>query len=195
MRMTFRVDKLRPKECFLPQGPDLIVHLPEGLSQCEHWQLHPSRQWKLNQTVRNPRKVFFYTIAPSCWGMISKPPGDTCPRALAQQQGLVAAPHTPLLCPPVALAGDRLQWEKSRHSKITTAIQCIAGQAEVSSHRGCIFPTANCPLVISQGTCIAHRILSIHRTLLSLRGGYFNSSVMSVATRKQGEIEYEVHFS
>lgn len=131
--------------------------------------------------------VIFYRIFPYCWEMIPKPPGDTCSRALEQWQRWPAVPQMPVLCPPVSLGRD---W----HSKITTAIQCIARWAEISSHHWCIFQTANCLLVISQGNCIPHRILSIHRTLLSLRGGYFNSSVMPVATRKQEEIEYEVHF-
>lgn len=147
---------------------------------------------KTKQNSEKSWKSIFYTIFPSCWGVISKPPGDICPlpwSSVRDSQRHAAR----LFC--AHLGGDWLWWERSWRSKITTAIQCIIRWAEISSHHGCIFQTANCPLVISPGNCIPHRIPSIHRTLLSLRGGYFNSSVMSVATRKQEEIEYEVHFS
>lgn len=43
MRNALQVGKLGLKEN-LPQGPDLIVHVPEGLSRHEHWQLHPLRR-------------------------------------------------------------------------------------------------------------------------------------------------------
>lgn len=89
---TLWVGKMRLKEYSLPRGPDLTVPLPEWLPQCVHWQFQPSRQWKLNQTVRNPGKKYFYIMFPSCWEMISEPPGHKCPHALEQWQGWPVAP-------------------------------------------------------------------------------------------------------
>lgn len=106
MRTTLRVGKLWLKESFLPQGPDLIVHLPEGLSRCEHWQLHPSRPWKLNQTVRRAGKVFFVQYFPTAGQWYLSLLGTSAP-----SPGPVAgmANGTPYACPvPTSVPGGAL---------------------------------------------------------------------------------------
>lgn len=96
MRTTLRAGKPGLKEGFLPRGPDLVVHLPEGLSRCEHWQLHPSRHWKLNQTVRDTGKVFFIQYFPTAgeWYLSLLGTSAPCPGAVAGM-----ANGTPYPCP------------------------------------------------------------------------------------------------
>lgn len=177
MRTTLQVGKLGLKKRFLPWRPDSIFHLPEGLFQREHWQLHPLRPWKLNK--RNAGEVSFvqYFSIAGRWHLSLR--GTPAPVPWSSGRGGCPAPI-------MALGGDQLWWEMSPIFK-DNHCHSVHHQAGRDIKSPWIhFLDSKLPVGYFPRNCIPHRIASIHRTFLSLRGGNFNSSETSIWLLESG---------